>query len=231
MAKEGKRIREARALVEQGKQYSLQEACELITKFPAAKFDETVEVAVGLGVDPRKAEENVRGTVTLPHGTGKSLRVLAFCKGEKVQEAKDAGADYAGADDLVEKIQGGWLDFEVAVATPDTMAQVGKIGKILGPRGLMPNPKVGTVTFEIGKAIQAVKAGRVEFRVEKAGIVHVGAGKLSFGSDKIAENVTALVDALVKAKPKASKGIYLKSINLTTTMGPGVNLDPVPFRA
>ena len=231
MGKIGKRLKEARQLVERGKLYSLEEAAELLVQFPKAKFDESIDIVVRLGVDPRKAEENIRGTVPLPHGTGKSLRLVAFCKGDKAKEAEAAGADFVGAEDLVEKIQGGWLDFDVAVAAPDCMALVGRIGKLLGPRGLMPNPKVGTVTPEIGKAVSAIKAGRVEYRVEKAGLVHVGAGRVSFGSGKIVDNVGALLDAIVKAKPKASKGVYLQAIHLSSTMGPSIAIDPVPYRA
>lgn len=230
MGKEGKRLQEARALVEAEKLFELEEAVELLTKFPKAKFDESVDLAIMLGVDPRKAEENVRGTVALPHGIGKNVRVAAFCKGDKAKEAEAAGADFVGADDLVAKIQGGWLDFDKAVATPDTMGLVGKIGKILGPRGLMPNPKVGTVTFDIGAAVQALKSGQVEFRVEKAGIVHAGVGRVSFGGQKIKENIEAFTEALVRAKPKSSKGIYLKAMHVSTTMGPGLQLDPAPFR-
>ncbi len=210
--------------------YSLAEAAELMTKFPKVRFDESVDLAINLGVNPKKAEENVRGTVVLPHGRGKVVRVAVFCKGEKAKEAEKAGADYVGAEDLVQKVQGGWLDFEAAVATPDVMALVGRIGKLLGPRGLMPSPKVGTVTFDIGKAVDAIKSGRVEFRVEKAGIVHAGIGKVSFGSAKISENVSAVIEAVVKAKPVAAKGIYLQSIHLSTTMGPGIAIDPAPFR-
>lgn len=230
MATSGKRYKKAKELIEEGKQYSLAEASEIVSKFPAAKFDETIDVAIKLGIDPRKAEENVRGTVELPHGTGKNLRVVAFCKGEKVQEAEAAGADFAGGDDLVAKIQGGWLDFDAAVATPDMMVGVGKIGKLLGPRGLMPNPKVGTVTFDIGKAVKAIKAGRVEFRVEKAGILQVGAGKISFGPQKIQENLAALIDSVVKAKPKAAKGTYVQSIAVSSTMGPSIIVNPAPYR-
>ena len=230
MAKLGKRLKKCQEMVNANKEYSLADACELISKFPKAKFDETVELAVRLGVDPRKAEENVRGTVSLPHGTGKTIRVAVFCRGAKVEEALKAGADFAGAEDLVEKIQGGWMDFDAAVATPDMMVAVGKIGKLLGPRGLMPNPKVGTVTPDVTGAVTAIKSGRVEFRVEKAGIVHVGVGKVSFGAEKIAENATALIDALVKVKPSAAKGIYLQSINAASTMGAGVKVDPAPFR-
>ena len=230
MAKLTKRAKQIAELVEEEKQYELDAAAEIISKLPKLKFDETVDIAVRLGVDPRKAEENVRSTVLLPHGTGKDVRVVAFCQGDKAKEAEEAGADFVGAADLVEKIQGGWLEFDKAVATPDCMGHVGKIGKILGPRGLMPNPKVGTVTFDIGKAISALKSGQVEFRVEKAGIVHAGIGKASFGADKIKDNVNAFFDALIKAKPKSSKGTYLQTISLSTTMGPGIALDPTPFR-
>lgn len=231
MGKPGKRIREARKLVKPSTQYTLTDGAELLSKFPSTKFDESIDVAINLGVNPKKAEENVRGTVALPHGTGKTLRVAAFCKGDKVKEAEAAGADFVGADELVAKIQGGWMDFDAVVATPDVMALVGRIGKLLGPRGLMPNPKVGTVTVEIGKAIQAIKGGRVEFRVEKAGIVHVAAGKKSFGSKKIEENVASIIDAVVKAKPATAKGTYVKTIHLSTTMGPSVEIDPTPYRA
>jgi len=230
MANVGKRYKKAVALLEEGKLYSLTEATELLAKFPAPKFDQTVDVAIQLGVDPRKAEENVRGTVSLPHGTGKTLRVVAFCKGDKVKEAEAAGADFAGSDELVAKIQGGWLDFDAAVATPDMMVAVSKVGKLLGPRGLMPNPKVGTVTFDVGKAITAIKAGRVEYRVEKAGILQVGAGKVSFGAKKLEENLSMLIDSVMKAKPRTSKGVYLQAIYLSTTMGPSVAVNPVPYR-
>ncbi|MCC6954729.1 MAG: 50S ribosomal protein L1 [Deltaproteobacteria bacterium] len=225
-----KRYKKASELVSAGQLYSLSEAAENLEKLPKAKFDETVEVAVRLGVDPKKAEENVRGTVELPHGTGKTLRVAVFCKGDKQKEAQDAGAEFVGADDLVAKVQGGWLDFDAAVATPDMMVAVGKIGKLLGPRGLMPNPKVGTVTFDVGKAVKAIKAGRVEFRVEKAGIVHVGAGKVSFGAKKIEENLTTILESIVKAKPKSSKGIYVQSIYVSSTMSPSMQINPAPFR-
>lgn len=231
MAGKSKRVREALKLVEQGRLYSLDEASDLLTKFPKAKFDEAVDVAVNLGVNPRKAEENVRGTVVLPHGTGRTVRVAVFCKGDKAKEAEAAGADFVGAEDLVQKIQGGWMEFDAAIATPDVMALVGRIGKLLGPRGLMPNPKVGTVTVDVGKAVQAIKSGRVEFRVEKAGIVHVAAGRISFGPAKIKENVGSVIDAIVRAKPAAAKGTYVKSIYLSTTMGPSVAIDPLPYRA
>lgn len=225
-----KRLIAARKLVEAEKEYSIEEAADLVTKFPKAKFDESVDLAISLGVNPRKAEENVRGTASLPHGTGKTLRVLAFAKGDKAKDAQDAGADFVGAEDIVAKIEKGWMDFDAVVATPDVMALVGRVGKLLGPRGLMPNPKVGTVTFEIGKAIEAIKSGRVEFRVEKAGIVHVGVARASFEKDKIAENIKSVIEAVVKAKPQTSKGIYLKSMYLTTTMGPSIKLDAAVFR-
>lgn len=231
MAKAGKRTNQAQALVERGKLYTLDEAAKLIDALPKAKFDESVDIAIRLGVNPRKAEENVRGTVSLPHGTGKTMRVIAFAQGEKAREAQEAGADFVGAADLVQKIQSeNWLDFDAAVATPDVMGQVGRIGKLLGPRGLMPNPKVGTVTFDIGKAIIAIKSGRVEFKVEKAGIIHIGVARASFGSVKIAENLAAAIDAVLRAKPQTSKGVYLQAISLSTTMGPGIALDPAVFR-
>ncbi len=230
MGKIGKRYQAAAEKVETDRLYSIAEATELLIQFPKAKFDETVDIAMRLGVNPKKAEENVRGVVALPHGTGKKVRVVVFCKGEKLKEAEEAGADFAGADDLVAKIQGGWLDFEAVVASPDMMAQVGKIGKLLGPRGLMPNPKLGTVTFDVGKAVRAIKSGQVEFRVEKAGIVQVGIGKLSFGREKIRENLETVIDTVVKAKPKTSKGVYLQSMYVSTTMGPSIQLDPAPYR-
>ncbi|MCL4143513.1 UNVERIFIED_CONTAM: hypothetical protein GTU68_024237 [Idotea baltica] len=230
MAKPGKRLQDAAKLLEVGKLYTLEEACSLLEQFPKAKFDETVDISINLGVNPRKAEENIRGTVSLPHGTGKVLRVAAFCSGEKAKEAEEAGADFVGAKDLVEKIQGGWLDFDAAVATPDSMALVGRIGKLLGPRGLMPNPKLGTVTTDIAKAVAAIKGGRVEFRVEKNGIIHVGVGKVSFGPTKVAENVQTVIDAVMKAKPQTAKGTYLKSLNVSSTMGIGISLDTSSFR-
>lgn len=231
MANKGKRLQEAWKLVDQERLYTLEEAVELLGQFPPAKFDESIDLAVNLGVNPRRAEENVRGTVALPHGTGKTVRVVAFCKGEKVKEAQDAGADFVGSDDIVKQIQDGWMEFDAAVATPDVMGQVGRIGKILGPRGMMPNPKVGTVTFDIGKAVQAIKSGRVEFRVEKTGIVHVGVARASFGAEKIAQNAMSVLDAIVKAKPQTAKGTYVKAVHLSTTMGPSVNINPTLFRA
>jgi large subunit ribosomal protein L1 len=220
-----KKHKEARAKVDRTKNYQLKEAVEIIKEASYAKFDETVDVAVRLGVDPRHADQMVRGAVVLPNGLGKTIRVLVFAKGEKEKEARDAGADYVGADDLVAKIQGGWFDFDTAIATPDMMGVVGKIGKLLGPRGLMPNPKVGTVTFDLDRAIKESKAGKVEFRVEKAGIIHAPVGKLSFTADKLQENILALFDALIKAKPPAAKGNYVKKMTISSTMGPGVPLD------
>ncbi len=231
MAKEGKRIRKLRGKVDAEKQYALAEACSVVVDMKSAKFDETVELVISLGVDPRKADQNVRGSVPLPHGLGKTVRVLVFAKGEKVQEARDAGADLVGGEDIVEKIKGGFMDFDSVVATPDMMAQVGKVGKILGPRGLMPSPKVGTVTFDVGQTVKSIKSGRSDFRVDKAGIVHAAIGKASFGAEKISDNANAMIGALVKAKPQTSKGIYLKSGAMSLTMSPGVHLDIAPFRA
>ncbi|HQL91551.1 MAG TPA: 50S ribosomal protein L1 [Syntrophales bacterium] len=226
----GKRYTEAKKKIESGKRYPLKEAVELVVGTAGAKFDETLDAAIRLGVDPKHADQMVRGSVALPHGLGKTVRVLVFAKGEKEKEALDAGADFAGSDDLVEKIKGGWLEFDRVVATPDMMGTVGKLGKILGPRGLMPNPKVGTVTFDVGKVVKELKAGKVEFRVEKAGIVHSPVGKASFGAEKLLENVTALLETIIKLKPASSKGTYLKSISLSTTMGPGVKVDPLDVR-
>ena len=210
--------------------YSLREAVELAISSARAKFDETVEVATRLGVNPRHADQMVRGGVVLPHGLGKSVTVLVFAKGEKEKEAIDAGADFTGSDELIEKIQGGWLAFDRVVATPDMMGKVGKLGKVLGPRGLMPNPKVGTVTFDVADAVKELKAGKVEFRVEKAGIVHSPVGKVSFGAEKLTENILALIETIIKLKPTSSKGTYLKTISLSTTMGPGVKVDPMDVR-
>ena len=220
-----KKHKEAKEKVDRSKVYSLEEAVALLKDAAHTKFDETVDVAVRLGVDPRKADQMVRGAVVLPNGLGKTLRVAVFAKGEKAQEATAAGADYVGGDDLVEKIKEGWYDFDTAIATPDMMGTVGKIGKLLGPRGLMPNPKVGTVTFDVGRAVSDAKSGKVEYRVEKAGIVHAPVGKVSFDADKLAGNILALMDALMKAKPQTSKGTYMKKISLSSTMGPGINLD------
>jgi large subunit ribosomal protein L1 len=203
----------------------LDRAIEVAKSSATAKFDETMELAVRLGVDPKHADQMVRGTVVLPHGTGKQSRVLVFAKGEKEKEARDAGADVVGAEDLVEKIQGGWLEFDRAIATPDVMGLVGRLGKVLGPRGLMPNPKTGTVTFEIGKAVREFKGGKIEFRVEKAGIIHVPFGKASFGVGQLGENARSILEALLRAKPASSKGRYLKGITVSSTMGPGVRVD------
>ncbi|PLY00686.1 MAG: 50S ribosomal protein L1 [Desulfuromonas sp.] len=221
----GKNYTEARAKIDRNQVYELDQALTMIKDMSFAKFDETVDLSVRLGVDPRKADQMVRGAVVLPNGLGKDIRVLVFAKGEKAQEAEAAGADFVGGDDLVEKIQGGWFEFDTAIATPDMMGTVGKIGKLLGPRGLMPNPKVGTVTFEVGKAVEEAKSGKVEYRVEKAGIVHAPVGKVSFDVEKLRGNVLALMDALVKAKPSSAKGTYLKKISISSTMGPGMNLD------
>src|SRR6059036_3096770 len=233
MANTSKRYRAAAAKIDRTRRYTLEEAVRTIAAGDAqAKFDETVELAVKLGVDPRQADQNVRGTVVLPHGTGKSVRVLVFAKGDKAKEAQEAGADHVGAEDIAKKIQDEqWLDFDTAIATPDMMGAVGRLGKILGPRGLMPNPKVGTVTFDVAKAVREVKAGKVEFRVEKAGIVHVPIGKRSFGADKLRDNAHALVASLVRAKPAAAKGNYLLSVAVSTTMGPGIRIDPATVRA
>lgn len=226
-----KRYKEAITKYDVTKTYQLDEALEILAQLPKAKFDETVEVAINLGVDPRHSDQMVRGSVTLPNGTGKSVRVLVFAKGEKEKEALEAGADYVGAEDLVEKIQQGWLEFDKAVATPDIMGLVGKLGKILGPRGLMPNPKVGTVTFDVAKAVKELKAGKIEFKVDKAGIIHAPIGKLSFGKEKIKENFIALLDTIIKLKPSTSKGIYLKKCAISSTMGPGIKIDPISLRS
>jgi large subunit ribosomal protein L1 len=225
MAQHGKRFREALKKVDRTRLYVLDEAVGMVKEMAKAKFDETVEIAARLGVDPRHAEQMVRGSVALPHGLGKTERVVAFAKGEKVREAKEAGADFVGAEDLVEKIQGGWLDFERVVATPDVMGLVGRLGRVLGPRGLMPNPKSGTVSFDIGRVVKEIKAGKVEYRVEKAGIVHAPVGKASFEAKALVENISAVVDALVRAKPSSSKGVYFKGLTLSSTMGPGVKVD------
>ena len=232
MARHSKRFRNATQEIDRDKRYALGDAVALAIAGQRCKFDETVEVAIRLNVDPRQADQNVRGTVVLPNGIGRTQRVLVFAKGEKAKEAEAAGADFVGAEDLVKKIQEeSWLDFDKVVATPDMMAQVGRIGKILGPRGLMPNPKVGTVTMDVAKTVKEIKAGKVEFRVEKAGIVHAPIGKASFGKDKLLENAHALLAALLRAKPAAAKGNYLRSVGISTTMGPGVKVDPLDARA
>jgi large subunit ribosomal protein L1 len=230
MSKQGKSYINVKKNVEPGKRYTLKEALDLVCGSARAKFDETVDAAIRLGVNPQHADQMVRGSVVLPNGLGKSVRVLVFAKGEKEKEATDAGADLIGSDEIVEKIKGGWFEFDRVIATPDMMGTVGKLGKVLGPRGLMPNPKVGTVTFDVGKAVQELKAGKVEFRVEKAGIVHTAIGKASFGADKLLENVTALIETILKLKPSSSKGTYVRSISLSTTMGPGVRVDPLDVR-
>jgi large subunit ribosomal protein L1 len=225
----GKKYNSAKEKLE-ARQYGLEEAFKAVPDTSSVGFDESVDLSARLGVDPRQAEQMVRGTVVLPHGTGKKVRVLVFAKGEKETEAKKAGADFVGADDMIEKIKKGWLDFDKVVATPDMMGTVGKLGKVLGPRGLMPNPKLGTVTFDVARAVEELKAGKVEYRADKSGNVHVPLGKVSFGSEKLEENFRALVEALIKAKPPASKGTYLKAINISTTMGPAISLDTVAVR-
>jgi large subunit ribosomal protein L1 len=221
----GKKLNNVEAKVDANKEYSVEEALSLVRDNTIAKFDETIDMAINLGVDPKKSEQMVRGTVVLPYGTGKTVRVLVFAKGEKEKEAREAGADHVGAEDLVEKIQKGWLEFDKAVATPDLMGLVGKLGKVLGPRGLMPNPKLGTVTFEVAKAVKEIKAGKVEYKVEKAGIVHVPVGKASFDKEKLVENTMAVLKSVVKAKPATSKGRYLKKITISSTMGLGIKVD------
>lgn len=226
----GKSYRDAVGKVDRNRKYNLQEGVQLVKETALAKFDETVELAVRLGVDPRQADQNVRGAVVLPHGTGKTVRVLAFAKGEKEKEAQGAGADVVGGEDLIKKIREGWLDFDKVVATPDMMGAVGKIGKILGPRGLMPNPKVGTVTAEIGRAVREIKAGKLEFRVDKAGIIHLPIGKVSFNQDRLFENASAVLATLVRSKPASAKGNYIRGVALCTTMGPGIKVDPSQLR-
>lgn len=225
MPKRSKKYLESRSKIETQKQYDFAEAVEYAIKASYAKFDETIDVAVRLGVDPRHADQMVRGTVVLPHGLGKEVKVLVFAKGEKEAEAREAGADFVGNDDLVEQIQGGWFGFDKAVATPDMMGAVGKIGRALGPRGLMPNAKTGTVTFDVGRAVHELKAGKIDFRVEKAGIVHAPMGKVSFGVEKIVQNISAFLDTILRLKPSSSKGTYLKGIAVSTTMGPGIKVD------
>jgi len=226
-----KKRKEAINSVDRSKRYSLVEACALVKQASFAKFDESVDLAVRLGVNPKHADQMVRGAIVLPNGLGKTKRVLVFAKGEKALEAEAAGADIVGADDIVAKIQEGFLDFDTAVATPDMMGQVGRLGRVLGPRGLMPNPKVGTVTMDVTKAVKEAKAGKVDFRVEKAGIVHAPVGKRSFDADKLASNIRTLVGALLKARPSAAKGTYLKGISISTTMGPGIKIDPSTIEA
>jgi large subunit ribosomal protein L1 len=230
MTRAGKKYRNNAQKIDRTKKYNFDEAVQLAIDSAYANFDETVDLAVRLGVDPRHADQMVRGTVVLPNGVGKDVRVAVFAKGEKEKEALEAGADHAGADDLVEKIQKGWLEFDKAIATPDMMSSVGKLGRILGPRGMMPNAKLGTVTFDIGKAVTEVKSGKIDFKVEKAGIVHVPMGKVSFGGEKLLENIAAFLDTIVRLKPPASKGTYIRSIAISGAMGPGVKIDPATVK-
>lgn len=227
----GKNITKSKELIDRNQVYDLDDALELIQKGSFAKFDETVDLCIRLGVDPRKADQMIRGALVLPNGLGKNVRVLVFAKGEKAQEAEAAGADFVGADDLAEKIQGGWFGFDTAIASPDMMGVVGKIGRVLGPRGLMPNPKVGTVTMDVARAVEEAKSGKVEYRVEKAGIIHAPVGKVSFDALKLRENILSLIEVLVKAKPSTAKGTYLKKISLSSTMGASVNLDIAQVQA
>jgi large subunit ribosomal protein L1 len=230
MASRGKKYRRAAEKVDRNKLHSLDEAVALLKEVSYAKFDGTVDLAINLGVDPRHADQNVRGTTPLPHGLGKSVRIVVFAKGDAAMQAQAAGVEAVGGDDLATKINGGWLDFDQVIATPDMMGVVGKLGRVLGPRGLMPNPKLGTVTFEVTKAINELKAGRTEFRVDKAGIAHCPVGKASFATDKLADNIRAVLEAVAKAKPSTSKGTYLKKICVSSTMSPGIKIDPAPFR-
>ncbi|RLQ91774.1 50S ribosomal protein L1 [Falsibacillus albus] len=229
MAKKGKKYLEAVKLVDRSKAYSVEEAIELVKKTNFTKFDSTVEVAFRLGVDPKKADQQIRGAVVLPNGTGKTQRVLVFAKGEKAKEAEAAGADYVGDAEYINKINQGWFEFDVIVATPDMMGEVGKLGRVLGPKGLMPNPKTGTVTFDVEKAVNEIKAGKVEYRVDKSGNIHVPIGKVSFEDNKLVENFTTIFDTMLKAKPSAAKGTYMKNITVTTTMGPGLKVDSSSF--
>jgi large subunit ribosomal protein L1 len=231
MAQEGKRTRSNRKLIDAQRKYGVDEAFSLLKTIQSAKFDETVEVAIRLGVDAKKSDQMVRGVAKLPHGSGRSVRILVFAKGEKVEEAKAAGADYAGGDELIEQIKGGWLDFDKAIATPDMMPKIGAIAKILGPRGLMPNPKVGTVTVDVAKAVTEEKEGRVEFRIEKAGVIHAAIGKRSFEAAKLADNFHALVEQVARLKPASAKGNYFLSVAISSTMGPGIKLDPSKIMA
>ena len=226
MSRRGKKYTESASKVDRMKKYDFKEAVQLALDCAYTKLDETVDLAVRLGVDPRHADQMVRGSVVLPNGVGKEVRVMVFAKGEKEKEAQEAGADYVGADEFVEKIQGGWLEFDKAIATPDMMSTVSKLGRILGPRGMMPNAKLGTVTFDVGKAVEDVKAGKIDFRVEKAGIVHARMGMVSFGLDKLLGNISAFFDTIMRLKPASSKGTYLRGISISTTMGPGIKIDP-----
>jgi large subunit ribosomal protein L1 len=227
----GKSYRKVLDKVDRNQRYQLEESLKLVKETARAKFDETVDIAIRLGVDPRQADQNIRGTVALPHGMGKTVRVLAFAKGEKEREAQEAGADFIGSDELIKKISEGWLDFDKAVATPDMMAAVGRIGKILGPRGLMPNPKTGTVSLDIGKAVREIKAGKLEFRVDKAGIVHVPVGRASFSAEQLIDNARMVLLTILRAKPASAKGNYVKGVTIATTMGPGIKIDLAQIRA
>lgn len=227
----GKKYQEARNKIDRDKRYTIEEACKLVTECAPAKFDESIEVAARMGVNPKHADQMIRASVSLPHGTGKTVRIAVFAKGDKANLATEAGADVVGAEDLVEKIQGGWLDFDVTVATPDMMGLVGRLGRVLGPRGLMPNPKVGTVTMDVAKAVNELKAGKIEFRTEKTGIVHAPLGKVSFGSDKIEENLKVFLETLHRLKPATAKGKYFKSVSISSTMGPGIRLDTSDVQA
>ncbi len=231
MSGNGKKYRAALAKVDRAQRYPLEDSLRLVKDTAGAKFDETVEMAIRLGVDPRQADQNVRGTVNLPHGMGKTVRVLAFAKGDKEKEAQEAGADFVGSDELIKKINEGWFDFDKTVATPDMMAAVGRIGKVLGPRGLMPNPKTGTVTVDIGKAIKEIKAGKLEFRVDKAGIIHVAVGKASFGPEQLIDNAKAVLMSILRAKPASAKGNFVRGVTVSTTMGPGIKVDLSQIRA
>jgi large subunit ribosomal protein L1 len=231
MSGNGKKYRAALAKVDRTQRYPLEDSLRLVKDTARAKFDETVEMAIRLGVDPRQADQNVRGTVNLPHGMGKTVRVLAFAKGEKEKEAQEAGADFVGSDELIKKINEGWFDFDKTVATPDMMAAVGRIGKVLGPRGLMPNPKTGTVTVDIGKAVREIKAGKLEFRVDKAGIIHVAVGKASFGPEQLIDNAKAVLMSVLRAKPASAKGNFVRGVTVSTTMGPGIKVDLSQIRA
>jgi large subunit ribosomal protein L1 len=231
MAKRGKRVTELRKKVDPDRAYEPAEALTLVKEISSAKFDETIEVHIRTGVDPRHADQMIRGSIVLPEGTGKQVRVLAFAQGEKAREAEEAGADFVGADDLIQRIQGGWMEFDVAVATPDVMGAVGRLGRVLGPRGLLPNPRTGTVSMDIGRLIREVRAGRVEFRVDRTAVIHVPIGKASFTEDRLRTNLGALLDAVVRAKPQAAKGQYIRSITLAPSMGPGVKLDIQPALA
>lgn len=231
MAKHGKNYNKALETIDSNQKYPLEEALSTVLKGCYTKFDESIDIAIKLGVDPRHADQMVRSTVVLPNGTGKTERVLVFAKGEKVQEALDAGADYAGGDEYVDKIKDGWLEFDKTIATPDMMGTVGKIGRVLGPRGMMPNAKLGTVTFEVGQVVGEIKAGKIDFKVDKAGIVHSMVGKASFGAAKLQENLLAFVDKIIQLKPSSAKGVYLKSVSISSTMGPGIKLDTLELRS